>query len=338
MKKLLLSLIVTFLFQTLTAQMAWCPPGATWHIKRGGFIGDFGQVDGIIKISVTKDTSVIGVACKRLDAVFRGKDLNDLLNGVGYDVTKHYDTYYTYSNNNVIFLYNQVNAFDTLVNFNALPGDKWLKPRRSQTGCFTRPSVVVTDTSHVIINGFSLKQIKTVDTAAVIGYSYTGQNSYTYTYKYPEATVFIERILFPSSVIMQYIFPTNCEFSPGVSDGPPLNVFKCYEDDAFPVYKNDWPNYSWSGKPCDFTTGVEMNSKNNINLSLYPNPNQGSFELELQQATDISIVDLVGHVVFNNSYKLPGKINVDAAYIPPGVYILRAKTPNGSGEMKFVVQ
>ncbi|MES2679778.1 MAG: T9SS type A sorting domain-containing protein [Bacteroidota bacterium] len=335
MKKILLCSAVIFAMASAFSQN-WCPPGARWHFKRGHPVSSPWH-DGIIEMAYSTNTTVIGVPCKRLDAVFKGNRLIGA--GGGYNITEPYNSYYTYENNNVVFLYNGSNAFDTLVNFNALPGDKWLKPRSPQTLCISRPVLTVTDTGHININGFFLKQIKTIDSASVLAWSWIDTTAYSYTYTYAEAETFVERIMF-LGVLSQNIFPANCEGYPQDStssdSGPPSNVFRCYRDFSFPVYKNNW--YFGGTSDCGSLTGIETIENNNINIRLYPNPNNGGFQLDLQAPANVSIINVLGETVYTACFKEPGTVTVEANQMPPGVYVLKAKTAEGNGQMKFIRQ
>jgi len=137
-------------------------------------------------MSYTANTTIIGTPCKRCDVIFVGTRLFETL--VGFDLTELFKSYYTYSNNNAIFLRNEVNAFDTLVNFNAFVGDKWLKPRSADTRCVKRPFITVTVNGHVIINGFYLKTVKTINSFTVSG------DPPLFTYA--ELNTFVECVLF----------------------------------------------------------------------------------------------------------------------------------------------
>jgi hypothetical protein len=335
MKKILFCLAIIFTVTSTQAQN-WCPPGARWHIKRGHPISSPWH-DGIIEMSYTTNTTVIGVPCKRLDAVFKGTRLFGA--GGGYNITEPYNSYYTYENNNVVFLYNGSNAFDTLVNFNAIPGDKWLKPRSAQTLCTSRPVLTVTDTSRVNINGFLLKQIKTIDSASVLAWSWIDTTAYSYTYTYAEAQTFVERILFLGGW-SQNLFPSNCEGYPpdtlSSDGGPPPNVFRCYRDFSFPVYKDIW--YFGGNSDCSSLTGSETIANKEVNIRLYPNPHNGSFQLELQVSTRVTIINVLGETVYATYFKEPGTELIEATHLPPGVYVLKAKTAEGNGQMKFIRQ
>ncbi len=328
MKKFLFCFAMIFVIASAFPQN-WCPPGARWHFKRGYTPMDNSGTDGVIEMSYTTNTTVIGIPCKRLDATFTGARMFGA--GSGWNITEHYKTYYTYSDNNVIFLYNETNAFDTVVNFNALPGDKWMKPRSAQTGCASRPVVIVTDTSHITINGYYLKHIRTIDSATIIGP--------TGPFTYAEINNYVERILFFSyftpNYLPQKLFATGCEqsFEP---EGPPFNVFRCYEDANFSLFKSTI--YPWDLHACNTPVGFEKIESNNLNLSLYPNPNKGGFELEIREPTDITICNMVGNSVYTACFQESGKITIETVNIAPGVYILKAKTSHGNGQVKFIAR
>jgi len=129
----------------------------------------------------------------------------------------------TYENNKVTFLYNQSTlAFDTIANFNANIGDKWLDIHfpdgNSNATCYNntvlpRKSVTVIDTGHVLVNNLPLKKI-TVTYQLGFG-SYTG------------TLTMVEKI----SGINGFLFP----FAHCIIDGPSYGNFVCYSDNNFPV-------------------------------------------------------------------------------------------------------
>lgn len=280
MKKLLL-LIFSCTFISLVQAQNWCPPGATWHFKQG-FANSNSGIDGIIEMSVTGNATVMSIPCKRLDATFSGTDMSPII------VTRNHSTHYTYENNNVIFLYNGINAFDTLVNFNASVGDQWLKPRSAQTRCITRPLCTVTATSYININNFKLKKVAITYTAAVVG------ASGTFTYAATENLV--ERILIYQG-INQSLFPTNCEGTDVLAEIPGI-YFRCYEDNNFPLYYELAPFTSnWFG--CTSLTGIKSLSEGIHGFVLSPNPADENVNIEVPNASQyhLRVIDVSGNIM-----------------------------------------
>lgn len=90
-------------------------------------------------------------------------------------------------------------------------------------------------------------------------------------------------------------------------------------------------------------TGISNVSFANNNITLYPNPNKGIFNIEAAvDASDVQfeILNAIGQVVYQeamsvNSGKLNGKVNLSG--MKQGVYMLRLHTANGGNVIRFVI-
>ena len=75
-------------------------------------------------------------------------------------------------------------------------------------------------------------------------------------------------------------------------------------------------------------------------LLLYPNPNQGTFTLEIdpwEWGTKVEIYDQLGHLVYMNSLEAPvSRINLDE--VVDGIYILRVSSSNGTISKKLILK
>jgi len=79
--------------------------------------------------------------------------------------------------------------------------------------------------------------------------------------------------------------------------------------------------------------GIQENTMTNGTVSVYPNPNQGSIQISLDNATSkqsvVVIYDLVGNVVFKSIENAGSSVlNVDLNAVPAGMYIVQVT--NGS--------
>src|SRR6218665_3971676 len=144
-KRLLLFFLCLSLAQQSHAQ-TWCPPGSVWTytVIQWGTITQ--PKSGVIKDAYLGDTVINGITCKHIRGTFKGK-----LSQWSPTVTvNNYRESYSYLNNQVLYTwtydsYNNLNTFDTLVNFNASVGDKWLKNRYFGT-CNSRQVITVINT------------------------------------------------------------------------------------------------------------------------------------------------------------------------------------------------
>ena len=72
-------------------------------------------------------------------------------------------------------------------------------------------------------------------------------------------------------------------------------------------------------------------------IKLYPNPNTGSFVLDLgtMQATEVRIVNSLGQEVFKTSNVKNRHFNLD---LKPGIYFMEIQNINNVRVIKFVVR
>lgn len=266
--------------------------------------------NGDMDLSYIADATVLGIPCKKLEAIYTGA-----WGPASPILTQTFATYYTYQSNNVLFLYNSTNAvFDTIVNFNANIGDTWLRPGESQQpgGCNSRRAFTVTDTGHVIVNGFNLRTVKTV---------------YTNTVNYGQGTVttghtdlFTERFLFSGSAYERlfFLFPTYCEVDFMIPELP-YTTFRCYEDDGFPLYNP-------TNNGCkEFWTSASEPGHHAMRFTAYPNPANDVLTITLPASGiyEAQLSDLPG-----NSWPLGTAAGdrfepCDISRFEPGIYFIR---------------
>ncbi len=74
------------------------------------------------------------------------------------------------------------------------------------------------------------------------------------------------------------------------------------------------------------TTGINE-SKHDKQISIYPNPNTGSFIIEVNEKTNIEIVDIFGHIILSKQLNQE-KTVVDISDMSNGIYFLRTDKTN----------
>jgi hypothetical protein len=83
-------------------------------------------------------------------------------------------------------------------------------------------------------------------------------------------------------------------------------------------------------------TGVENHNSTEVFLiNLYPNPNNGSFNMDLNEASQIIIINAVGQVIFNETLNA-GKQNLDILNAANGIYFVKVKQGNKHQTIKFI--
>lgn len=123
----------------------WCPPGATWTYT----FSNSWTTEGYARFMYTGDTVINGLASQRIDGYLE-------YDYYPYDTTLTFQDgpYYTSVNGGLVSIWDGV-AFDTLYDFNAVPGDHWLAtmPDGGESWVYS----VVTDTGTLVIDGSSLR-------------------------------------------------------------------------------------------------------------------------------------------------------------------------------------
>ncbi|MDP1799862.1 MAG: T9SS type A sorting domain-containing protein [Bacteroidota bacterium] len=307
MKKLLPFIFVLFFGFQVKAQM-WCAPGATWHYRVYVAWPPIDYTDGHLELKVTNTVTINNTVCQNMDGVFKG-----VKNFPGAQtITANWVNFQTYENDKVVYIYNPESlSFDTIANFNANIGDKWLAIRFPFITCSTpsRPSLTVVDTGHVFINNIYLKKIKLASLP-------------TSTY----AITFIEKISNLSGFLFSYI-GNNCQ-----TDGHGYGNFVCYRDDNFPVYNP-------GAVVCDYVptgVGVSENSITNSTLKLYPNPTNGIFNMELIEPVSLKIYSVTGALVYEKVFNEIGNFQLDISQLPNGIYNLRTESSREVSNTKLI--
>jgi hypothetical protein len=304
----------------LSAQNDWCPAGATWYY--GSYCGP-PLADAKVKVTYIKDTLFQSVVCK-----YTKKELTcgppwGGLSGIGHD--------FSYENNGVVYLYNANGAFDTLFDFHATIGDKWLRyialsgtEGDTNTCNFNRSFVTVLDTGHAQINGSALKKL-------VLQYDivYSEANSL--------AGSFVDTVYEKLGSVLHGWNPIICESYYGMTDIGDYSSFRCYEDSAFGLYH----------KPgtlnCDSIRGVGLaEAAIEKQWKLFPNPSTGELTLDLSGLASLplyaEIYNAAGTCIRRlEKPELNGPV-IDLKDRAKGIYLLRIHTASGTVSRKFVLQ
>jgi len=89
---------------------------------------------------------------------------------------------------------------------------------------------------------------------------------------------------------------------------------------------------------CFNLTNVLTDNLTNIgNISIYPNPNDGNFNLELFEKTSVTVYDAIGSVVFRGDFT-EGTHPLHFNHLANGIYILKAENSNKMKILRVVVQ
>jgi len=300
----LLFIISLFVCFTAFAQ-TWAPDEAIW---RYNFVTLGGR--GYIKFSVVKDTVVDNINCKELNK--RLYQINDF---TGTQQNYSIGNEYTYDSNGVVFIW-YYGEFDTLYNFNALPGESWNVPGNSPVAnvCNDVSKVQVVDTGHVTINGAYLKQL-------IVDYYYKNSGSFVVH------DTIIERI----GTLAQYMLPWDLCLS--TVDGNEGGELRCYEDATVGEYKHNFFS------DCSVTIGIEENELSR-QITIYPVPSDNILNVDFnnlpQDNYHISITDCLGRTLIEATGN-GTKTSLNITNLSNGVYsIIIGNSHNQLMQRRFV--
>ena len=299
--------LVLIFFNEVEAQV-WCPPGAKWYYN-----GDASMFSGYHELTYTGDSIVSSKNCQKIV---------DHLQGHGFpaDVNAIVDSFYTYTESGVVYLYNNrygMNRFDTLFNINAAIGDKWTMPL-ADTTCDSL-NITVLDTGTTIINSLNLKWL-------FVKFKPSNASSYI-------NDTIIERIGFVKTF---FYFPMVCQYI----DERIFSGLRCYSDSIF-------GNYSTGiSSSCNFFyTGISEGSSRK-RIECYPNPAYTEISLQLKMdETKMSILEIknifgitLKKIDLRHLVKGLNEIKIEISDLPPGLYLLQVDNGVVFTNRQFVKQ
>jgi hypothetical protein len=303
-KSIPFTLFSSVLFLVANAQ-TWAPDEAIW---RYNFVTLGGR--GYIKFTVVKDTIVDNINCKELN-----KRLYQINEFTGNQQNYSIGNEYTYDTNGVVFI-RYYGVFDTLYNFNALPGESWNVPGTSPVNnvCNDISKVQVVDTGHVTINGIYLKQL-------IVDYHYKNSGSFLLR------DTITERI----GTLSQYMLPWDLCLS--TVDGHEGGELRCYEDATVGEYKHNFFS------DCNVTIGIEENELSR-QITVYPVPADNILNIDFNELPQddytIRITDYLGRTLAsaNNSAE---KTSLNIVQLPNGVYnLIISNSKNELMQRRFI--
>jgi len=91
-------------------------------------------------------------------------------------------------------------------------------------------------------------------------------------------------------------------------------------------------------------TGIKSIEMNNDNLSIYPNPSNGVFTMELSgtakesKSASLYIYNMLGEKVFERQVSGATKLSLDASALPEGTYFVKLVSDKGYADKKITIQ
>ncbi|MBX2980599.1 MAG: T9SS type A sorting domain-containing protein [Flavobacteriales bacterium] len=278
------------LLPLLAFAQSWCAPGAEWHLTTGGYL-----FSGYLHRTYTGDTLIAGRTAQRLAdegyiiSFFSGQP----------EYLPRSAVHFTSVEDDLVLLLRN-NAWDTLVRFDAVPGDRWY-PGVSEPCGEDHPSGMyqVIDTTTIWVDGLALRSF-TLDGVQADG-SLVGGPLLTYN----------ERI----GLLGGLIFEPWCLFDGG------YEVVRCYSDNEISYQAPEWTD------ACDLGLRVDRNGEDQ--MPPFPNPGTNHFTLDLPPAPHtITLFDATGRMVLQQRTTDARPVIATEA-LPAGLYRIAVRDEQG---------
>ncbi len=316
MKKLLLLFFVSV--SLLSFSQKWCSPGSQWYY---GSTPAYNTTSaGYIQISNTGDTVINSTTCNKLVRTWYWYD----------ELNKNYHNEvlgesYTYADPNVIYVFGRNNAFDTLYDFGATPGERWTAygPIYYGNKCDSTGIVRVDSIGATKINGLTLRYIcvSIIDTEQHWGLSS----------KIVEKVGPIKALgVNPYQSMLSYMFPQKFDYCGMQIDAIQEGAdFRCYSDSSGFSYKGDTVTVA-----CDFILTSILSLANSQFINVSPNPSNGKFILQISnneyRMTNAEVYNELGQQVYSQPLRqAQGDNTIDLSNQPAGIYLYRVISDKG---------
>jgi hypothetical protein len=288
------SALLLWAFHLSVSAQVWCPPGATWCF---GF--ENAQSNGYQVYTYTGDT-LIGGEVQQMIAVQSHYYTQD---PPGYHDDTSSTPIYTRFADGVLYGFNSsLGIWDTLIWYNAAPGEEWQVFQPVDFVCDCR--YTVTGTGDTLLDGISLHYVQTTITGPECA---------------PGTRRFTERIGSVEGVFGLW------ECATGM-DGHSL---RSYQDLQL--------GYSPPGAlPCDFISGIDEEPKQGP-IRVFPNPGTDVLHVETGMIgkVDVGVHVATGRAVLTASAP-GGSLEISSAGLSPGIYFIEVNTAEGRQTVKWV--
>lgn len=304
MKKLLLFLFISVTIPSMG--QSWAAPGATWYYDFSfpTWSGPFNQ--GYERIQNIGDTVINGRQYNKLQIYREWYDWQ----------TQSMDDYYvpqlefTRIDSGVVYYYRD-SADYVLYDFNAQPGDTWvLRGEFEGLQCDTG-SVVVDSISYRIINGDTLRVLRT---------SPINWTSISFTY---------QPILEKVGSLANLLPYTIC-----LTDIPQGYSLRCYSDSTGWMYQN--PNWTY---PCDDIMSLDE-PEQDVSFTITADVQSNSIKLNgalIKDGALIQVYDSYGRLLMEQSAVTNGSAELNLDISAGGIYFVMVITETNRVSQPFIV-
>lgn len=307
MKQPFILLFALTLFSPANAQaQSWCPPGATWI---------YDTSDPMLGASATRfayvgDTVVDGFAGQRIEQL----SAMTLLWGIDTLIISNGPDVVTRTEPGIVYWWmDNVQEWDTLYWFDALPGDRW-SPGWQQGSdqwwgtCDDGSYLMVMGTNTTVIEGHSLRTLSVAVAHGgdlVDAFTIVERMGNTQGYFIPRPT---------------YCFVDECYCS-----------FSCYSDDEIHLP---------FGGPCELPLAVEEDAIANAdNWSVSPMPFRDRFTVRSATPRNATVIlfDMTGREMLSMPFN-GTSLEVYPGLLPAGGYVLRMVDARGTLRHRMVIK
>lgn len=262
----------------------WCPPGAEWRYP---YISQLPPQQGTLRYTYEGDSLYQGEVCQHFESRVFFPDQTQL--GPWHSFT-------TTAPGVILFWNTLVSQFDTLVNFEAVPGTGWSFIGFQNQEYF----ITVQDTGVSTIDGIPLRYLVITSEPSWFGL--------------PTDTIY-ERV---GALALHNFSPIESYFMESAT----LNGLGCYRDNEL-QYTRPFP--TWLETPCDIAlSSMDKPAMASTTLSVFPNPGEDRLSIAPFEGGDryrLLVYDAVGRFIGEWLMDVIGTDLVTAAWAP-GVYVL----------------
>ncbi len=299
MKKNILLLILTMCSLAPTHAQQWCPPGAEWR-----YDGDVCPLEcpGYIRMQNAGDTTINGEPCSRIERI----RFYQVMDSPVY--TDSLTDLYTYSDSGIAWMFDpQLNAFDTLYDFNASPGDSWQLIHLPEPALSDPPfSLTVLDTGHTIMGGNSFRWLS-------VQYDFGDLWS---------DQIFLDTLIERIGSIDWYMLPYS--LPNGATDAGEGGPLRCYNDNEI-SYQS--PTVQTCDIPLEVTAHVARPK-----ILMYPNPGTDRLTIRMsvgEKLQGVLVHDAFGRIFLHEATPVENEVVLDTERFPSGCYSIEIRSTHG---------
>jgi hypothetical protein len=282
-----IAIVIALIVSLHATAQQWCSPGAEWRYP---YITQLHPQQGTLRYTYEGDSLYQGEVCQHFESRVYFPDQTQW--GPWHSFT-------TTAPGVILFWNTLVSQFDTLVNFDAVPGTGWSIIGFQSQEYF----ITVQDTGISTIDGIPLRYLVITSDPPWFGQ--------------PTDTIY-ERVgalnLHNFSPIENYVMET-----------PTLNGVGCYQDDEMQYTRLLPP---WLETPCDMALSLlDQSTMTGTTLTVYPNPVHDRFWIagpsQMNGTATIRVLDGRGAVL--GMWRMSGNVmQFDTDQWPSGLYLVEA--------------